>query len=65
MLANERARDLIQRDFAPRSGTDRRYAGDITYIMTWEGWAYLSVTWITLRVAEGIWVWLDSVAVNC
>ncbi len=45
MLANERARDLIQRDFAPRSGTDRRYAGDITYIMTWEGWAYLSVTW--------------------
>jgi hypothetical protein len=26
-----RARDLIQRDFAPRPGTDRRYAGDITY----------------------------------
>jgi putative transposase len=38
----ERARDLIQRDFAPRPGTDRRYAGDITYIMTWEGWAYLA-----------------------
>ncbi len=31
-----------QRDFAPRPGTDRRYAGDITYIMTWEGWAYLA-----------------------
>jgi transposase InsO family protein len=26
----------------PRPGTDRRYAGDITYIMTWEGWAYLA-----------------------
>ena len=43
--AAERARDLIQRDFAPRRCTDRRYADDITYIMTWEGWAYLSVTW--------------------
>ena len=40
--AAERARDLIQRDFAPRPGTDRRYAGDITYVMTWEGWAYLA-----------------------
>jgi transposase InsO family protein len=40
--AAERARDLIQRDFVPRPGTDRRYAGDITYIMTWEGWAYLA-----------------------
>ena len=29
--AAERARDLIQRDFAPRPGPDRRYAGDITY----------------------------------
>jgi putative transposase len=43
--AAERARDLIGRDFTPRPGTDQRYAGDITYIMTWEGWAYLSVTW--------------------
>jgi putative transposase len=40
--AAERALDLIQRDFAPRPGADRRYAGDITYIMTWEGWAYLA-----------------------
>ena len=23
-------------------GADRRYAGDITYIATWEGWAYLA-----------------------
>jgi transposase InsO family protein len=40
--AAERARDLIQRDFGPRPGTDQRYAGDITYIMTWQGWAYLA-----------------------
>jgi putative transposase len=40
--AAQRARDLIQRDFAPRPETDRRYAGDITYIATWEGWAYLA-----------------------
>jgi len=40
--AAERARDLIGRDFAPRPGTDRRYVGDITYIPTWEGWAYLA-----------------------
>jgi putative transposase len=40
--AAERARDLIQRDFAPSTGMDRRYAGDITYVATWQGWAYLA-----------------------
>ena len=40
--AAERARDLIQRDFAPGPATDRRYVGDITYIATWEGFAYLA-----------------------
>jgi transposase InsO family protein len=40
--AAEPARDLIRRDFAPCPGTDRRYAGDVTYIATWEGWAYLA-----------------------
>jgi transposase InsO family protein len=40
--AAQAARDLIGRDFAPRPGTDRRYAGDITYIATWQGWAYLA-----------------------
>jgi putative transposase len=40
--AAERARDLIQRDFAPSPGTDRRYVGDITYVATWQGWAYLA-----------------------
>jgi hypothetical protein len=40
--AAERARDLIQRDFATGQVTDRRYVGDITYIATWEGFAYLA-----------------------
>ena len=57
--AAERARDLIQRDFAPRPGTDRRYAGDITYIMTWEGWAYLAtVIDLSSRKAVG-WALAD------
>ena len=38
----ERARDLIQRHFGPCAEIDRRYVGDITYISTWEGWAYLA-----------------------
>jgi transposase InsO family protein len=36
------ARDLIQRHFGPCEDIDRRYVGDITYIGTWEGWAYLA-----------------------
>ena len=38
----ERAKDLIQRHFGPCREIDRRYVGDITYINTWEGWAYLA-----------------------
>jgi putative transposase len=38
----EKAKDLIQRHFGPCSEIDRRYVGDITYVMTWEGWAYLA-----------------------
>jgi transposase InsO family protein len=38
----EAARDLIQRHFEPGPEIDRRYVGDITYISTWEGWAYLA-----------------------
>jgi len=38
----ERARDLIGRHFGPGAELDRRYVGDITYIATWEGWAYLA-----------------------
>jgi hypothetical protein len=38
----ELARDLIQRHFGPCEEIDRRYVGDITYIATWEGWAYLA-----------------------
>ena len=40
--AAEAARDLIQRHFGPCTELDRRYVGDITYVMTWEGWAYLA-----------------------
>ena len=38
----EAARDLIQRRFGPCEEIDRRYVGDIAYIATWEGWAYLA-----------------------
>ena len=40
--AAEAAKDLIQRHFGPSEEIDRRYVGDITYLMTWEGWAYLA-----------------------
>jgi len=40
--AAEAAKDLIQRHFGPCAELDRRYVGDITYIATWEGWAYLA-----------------------
>jgi transposase InsO family protein len=40
--AAEAARDLIGRHFGPCEEVDRRYVGDITYIATWEGWAYLA-----------------------
>jgi transposase InsO family protein len=35
--------DLINRDFhTDAAGLDQRWCGDITYIQTWEGWAYLA-----------------------
>ena len=38
--------DLVNRDFtADKPGG--KMVGDITYIETWEGWLYLSVTWNT------------------
>ncbi|TVZ01826.1 hypothetical protein EAS64_30750 [Trebonia kvetii] len=38
--------DRIRRDFtADASKLNTRWCGDITYIATWEGWLYLSVTW--------------------
>jgi transposase InsO family protein len=40
--AAEAALDLIQREFGPGAEIDRRYVGDITYVATWEGWAYLA-----------------------
>ena len=41
-LAEARALDLLQRHFGPSEVLDARYVGDITYIATWQGWAYLA-----------------------
>lgn len=35
------APDLIRRDFTA-DGPDRAWCGDITYVRTWEGWAFLA-----------------------
>jgi transposase InsO family protein len=44
--------DAIRRDFtADAAKLNARWCGDITYIGTWQGWLYLSVTWNRLRVA--------------
>ena len=36
--------DLVDRDFTA-DAPGQKMVGDITYIPTWEGWLYLSVTW--------------------
>ncbi len=40
--AEAEALDLIQRQVGPGQILDARYVGDITYLATWEGWAYLA-----------------------
>ena len=40
--AEPRAVDLIKRIFGPDTALDTRWCGDVTYIATWEGWAYLA-----------------------
>ena len=40
--AEVRAVDLIKRVFGPDVALDTRWCGDVTYIRTWEGWAYLA-----------------------
>jgi transposase InsO family protein len=40
--AETKAVDLIRRHFGPGVELDTRWCGDITYIATWEGWAYLA-----------------------
>jgi transposase InsO family protein len=40
--AAHRIPDLVQRNFTP-DGLDQLWAGDITYIATWEGFLYLAV----------------------
>lgn len=44
-IADERAKaspDLVQRSFAAGQVLDGTWVGDITYLRTWEGWAYLA-----------------------
>ena len=36
------ARNIVDRNFSP-NGPDEIWAADITYIRTWQGWAYLAV----------------------
>lgn len=36
------APDLIGRGFTPGGGANRRWCGDITYVKTWTGWAFLA-----------------------
>ena len=40
--AEQTAVDLINRHFGPGTELNTRWCGDITYIATWEGWAYLA-----------------------
>ena len=40
--AESRAVDLVKRVFGPDIALDTRWCGDVTYIRTWEGWAYLA-----------------------
>ena len=40
--AESRAVDLIKRVFGPDVALDTRWCGDVSYIRTWEGWAYLA-----------------------
>ena len=40
--AEQRAVDLVRRQFGPGVELDRRWCGDVTYVRTWEGWAYLA-----------------------
>jgi transposase InsO family protein len=40
--AESRALDLVKRVFGTDTRLDARWCGDITYIRTWEGWAYLA-----------------------
>ena len=40
--AEQAALDLVKRHFAPSGDFDRRYVGDISYVWTWSGFAYLA-----------------------
>jgi transposase InsO family protein len=40
--AEQDALDLVKCHFAPSGGFDRSYVGDISYVWTWSGFAYLA-----------------------
>lgn len=52
--AADRARDLVNRDFAPLA-PDRLWVADITYVSTWSGWVY--VAFVTDAYARRILGW--------
>ncbi|HTT89159.1 MAG TPA: transposase [Acidimicrobiales bacterium] len=47
--AEQRALELIKRHFGPSAELDTRYVGDITFIWTWSGFAYLLVFFATIK----------------
>lgn len=58
--------DLIGRDFTvDPDKINTRWCGDITYIRTWEGWLYLSVTWNHAACWRGVgWFMIGTVPVS-
>lgn len=52
--AAQRARDLVNRDFAA-TAPDRLWVADITYVSTWSGWVY--VAFVTDAYARRILGW--------
>ncbi len=52
------APDLIGRDFTAQQA-NTRWCGDITYVKTWDGWAYLA-TVIDLHIPRVIGTRIDT-----
>ena len=59
----ERARDLVNRNFAP-TAPDRLWVADMTYVSTWSGWVYVAfvvdVDSRTIVGASGLLTYLKS-----
>jgi len=59
--AAERARDMVNRNFAPLA-PDRLWVADITYVSTWSGWVY--VAFVTDAYARRILGWRCGVSMS-